>query len=295
MRKLALLVAAMGLVLANMLIWQNDPSVNRSASMPITPAPETSEFSGEPMWPSGDHEVAEPAGNRLVDDLATRMRNLLATSAPAEQDLVFTELLPQMIRIDPAAAARLAESLEPGPARTESLRRVAQLWASSNSADAQTWATQLPNVDERDLQLSFVCNEIASTDPARAVREVERLELGEHTDVMLQHFAQRWAERDFTAATGWAKTHPAGVLRDNLLARIALVQSTSAPAEAARLIVDEIAPGPIQIEATITLVHQWATRDIAGVTEWVALFPPGATKQRAEVEIAGIAVQQNPL
>jgi hypothetical protein len=282
-------------MLAGVLIRRDDPSNNSPAPPPITPVPTTHEFADEPMWPAGNREVSVPADNHFVADLTRRVRNLLATGDPADQDSVFTDLLPALIRIDPAAAARLAESLEPGPVRTESLRRVAQVWASSNSADAETWASQLADASERDLQLSFVCNEIASTDPARAVLEVERLDLGAHTDVMLQHFAQRWAAQDFTSAKAWAMAHAAGEQRDNLLIRIALVQSATAPAEAAQLIVDEIAPGPIQIEAAISVIHQWATRDIAGATAWVEIFPPGATKERAEREISRIAAHQNPL
>jgi hypothetical protein len=295
MNKPALLVAAMGLMVARVLTWQNDPSIKSSPTMPIMPFPKTHEFADEPMCPAVNREVAAPADNHRVDDLTRHLRNLLATGDPAVQDLVFTDLLPALIRIDPAAAARLAESLEPGPARTESLRTVAQVWASSNFADVETWAAQLPGAGERDLQLSFVCNQIANTDPARAVLEVERLDLGEHTDIMLEHFAQRWAAQDFIAAKAWAVAHPAGEQRDHLLARIALVQSATAPAEAGRLIVDQIAPGSIQIEATISVIHQWATRDITGATAWVELFPPGATKERAEGEISGIAAHQNPL
>jgi hypothetical protein len=294
MKKLALLVAATGFIVAGMLTWQEDPSINSSPPTPAAPVPKAHEFAHEPTWPAINREVAAPADDHLVNDLTRRVRNLLSTGDLADQDLVFTDLLPALIRIDPAAAARLAESLEPGPARTESLRRVAQVWASSSSADAETWAAQLPEVSERQLQLSLICNEVANTDPARAVLEVERLDLGEHRGVMLQHFAQRWAAQDLSAAKAWTMAHPAGEERDNLLARIALVQSGAAPAEAARLIVDQIAPGPIQIEATISVINQWARRDIAGATAWVELFPPGTTKERAEAEISGIAAQQNP-
>jgi hypothetical protein len=295
MRKLALLIIAIELLVAGVLIRRDDPSINSSASPPITPVPTTHEFAGEPMWQVRNREVTSPADNHLVDDLTRRVRNLLATGDPADQDLAFTDLLPTLIGIDPAAAARLAESLGPGPVRTESLRRVAQVWASSNSADAEAWAAQLPEVSERHLQLSLVLNEVANTNPALAVLEVERLDLGEHTNVMLQHFAQRWAAQDFPAAKAWAMAHPAGEQRDYLLARIALVQSGAAPAEAARLIVDQIAPGQIQVEATISVIRQWAQRDIAGATAWIELFPPGTTKERAEAEISGIAAQQNPL
>jgi hypothetical protein len=294
MKKPALLVAAIGLMVAGVLTGLDDVFINSSQSTPITPVPITHEFAKESVRTPINRDGSPPARNYLADDLSKRMRKLLATGDPADQDLASIDLLPALIRIDPAAAARLAESLELGPARTEFLRRVAQVWASTNSADAETWAAQLPDTSERDLQLGFVCNEIGSTDPTRAVREVEHLGLGEHTEVMLEHLTQRWAAQDFPAAKAWAMAHPAGELRDHLLARIALVQSASAPAEAARLIVDQIAPGPIQIEATITVIHQWATRDIAGATAWVKLFPAGAIKERAEGEISRIAALQNP-
>jgi hypothetical protein len=234
-----------------------------------------------------------PVFNDPADDLLKRVQQLLATGDYADRDLAYTNLLPALVKMKPDVAAQFAESVKSDLLRAETLRVVAQTWASLNPAEAENWSAQLPDSKERNLELSFVCNEVASTDAARAVRTVEQLGLGEHTEAMLQNFAERWAAQDFASAKAWVMAQPASEHRDNLLARIAFTQSATVPAEAAKLVAEQIPPGSIQNEAVISVVHQWGTRDMAGAVSWVEFFPSGLLKEHAEQELSGIAADQN--
>jgi hypothetical protein len=51
---------------------------------------------------------------------------------------------------------------------------------------------------------------------------------------------------------------PAGEIRDELLRRVAFVQAASAPAAAAKLVVEEIPSGPVQTEAILSVINRWA-------------------------------------
>jgi hypothetical protein len=70
---------------------------------------------------------------------------------------------------------------------------------------------------------------------------------------------------------------------------VALVWSKSDPAEAARLILDQIPAGDHQNEAVISVVYQWALQDKKEARAWVQLFPEGALRQRALNEITNSA------
>jgi len=234
-----------------------------------------------------------PIFNDPADDLLERVQRLFATGNSADRDLVYTNLLPALVRMNPSLAAQFAESTKSDLLRTDTLRTVAQTWALLDSEGAIGWAAQLPETAERNLELGYVCTEIASTDPTRAVQVVEQSGLGERTEAVLENIAQKWAAQDFPEAKAWAMAEPSGERRDTLLARIACVRAATAPVEAAQLIVDGIPSGSIQTEVVLSVISQWGVQDMAGVTAWVALFPPGPMKAYAEQQLSGIAAYQN--
>lgn len=104
----------------------------------------------------------------------------------------------------------------------------------------------------------------------------------------LENLTQQWAARNHAAALAWAMDQKAGVTRDRLIQRIAFVQAQSSPADAAWLVVEQIPSGAIQADAAISVLHQWALKDLAAAGAWVQRFPEGALKHRAEQEIQGL-------
>jgi hypothetical protein len=299
-----LVICGMGLILSGSLIWWNmthhDSSSTkkthdletRQTARQSTKRSEHPESIPARAGPVRPQSVA-PAINDSADYLLKRLQTFFAPGKSADRDFAYTNLLPALVKIKPEVAAQFAESINSDLLRADTLRVVAQAWASLNPTDAANWAAQLPDATERNLELSYVCVEIAATDPALAMQIVNQSGLGEHTDAVLQDIAQQWAEQDLSSASTWIEQLPAGKERNQIIERLAYVESKTDPADAARMVVSEIPAGLVQTEAAISVIHQWGKRDMAGAKAWVDAFPDGPVRDRAENELAGIAAYQN--
>jgi len=239
---------------------------------------------------------APPASSQPVegDDLALiqRIRAALASVNPDDRQLVFSKLLPALVRDNPTMAAQLADSLDKGSLRDDAMLCVARSWTVLDRQAAENWATQLPDSNDRDAMLTSVCFQVAEKDPRQAVIMAAQHNLENLPGSVMENLTQQWAARDFSGALSWIGEFPAGEQRDNMYARLALVQAQTSPMAAAQMVVQQIPPGPIQDEAAMSVVNQWATRDLAGATAWVKQFPPGPLRERAERELSGIAAYQ---
>ena len=140
--------------------------------------------------------------------------------------------------------------------------------------------------------MTDVCFQLARTNAAQAVAKAEHYELEAASETVLVNLVQQWAEQDLQSAANWIEARPAGEEREQMLWRLAIAQSAPAPGDAARLVIEQIPAGPVQMEATISVLHQWAVRDLTGAKAWVALFPIGALRERAENELSGVAAYQ---
>jgi hypothetical protein len=109
----------------------------------------------------------------------------------------------------------------------------------------------------------------------------------------MEDIALTWAGKDLADALSWAASQPAGNQRDEIMARVAFMESRTAPEAAANLVIDEIPPGPAQDEAVISVLHQWAIQDFASAKAWAELFPSGPVRERALAELSGIASTAN--
>jgi hypothetical protein len=223
-------------------------------------------------------------------ELLARIRESLASSDPTGREIVLTNLLAALVDVDPLAAAQFAETNEVAGTRDLILHRVAQLWAARDTSAALDWATGLGNARERDEILTDVFLQIAEkNDPAEAVRTYSRYVTDEKSHAGLEALAQRWAEKDFSSARDWVLSRHTGTQRDQLIARLAYVQSRTAPFEAATMVVGKIPEGRMQTEAVMTVLHQWALRDPVAAEQWVEKFPEGDLRTRAVNELNGIA------
>jgi len=198
----------------------------------------------------------------------------------------FLKLLADLAHADPAAAARLAQSA--GSLREAAMRVVAQNWAALDRAGAERWATQLPNPEERDTALNYLCYQVNQSDPVQAIRIARHHGIAGQKG-LIQNLTEQWAGKDFPSASAWASRQSASEERDQIYMRLALVLSKTAPRDAAELLIDEIPPGAVQTEAAISVVHQWAIGDYAGAAAWVVQFPSGDLRERAAQELAGFS------
>jgi hypothetical protein len=222
--------------------------------------------------------------------LMNQILALLAKGGPANINKVYNELLPALVRMDPLAAAAFAQSPEAAKWRSDLMMVVAQSWAKLNPDDAQKWASQLPNPPndptERDTMVSYVSFAIADTNPSRAVQVLEQCPINSmRREIMVENLAQQWAETDLQPLVSWISQLPAGDERDGLFARIANAQARTDAIKASTIVSENIAPGPIQAEAAVNVVKQWAWVDQGAASEWVNEFPPGSVHDRALMEL----------
>ena len=247
-----------------------------------------------PSSVGADVSEAPPSTGEMVARLTAAIREQLNSGDEAGRDLVLTNLLPRLVALDPAAAGRLAETIESEAGRQDVLRGVAQAWAGKDPAGALAWAARLPDTNEQRTTLSDIAFQIAHSDPAQAVDVAQQYHLGEGAGDVLPVLAMQWADKDLTAALAWAGNQPAGEQRDQIMARIAFVESQTSPAEAGARVLAQIPAGPVQEEAVMSVLHQWSLNDMAGASAWVELFPEGPLKKRALTELAVVGGQHTP-
>jgi hypothetical protein len=191
---------------------------------------------------------------------------------------------------DAPAAARFVVALDSQhPLREDVMRCLVKFWALHNAPAVLAWASQLPDPSERKFALSQACLQMSESDPPGAIQEAIKYRLHEADDGLLENLTAQWATEDLSAACDWVTRQPAGELRDRLMLHVALVWSKSDPAEAARLVLNQIPAGDNQNEAIISVVYQWALQDKEEAKAWVELFPEGVLRQRALNEIMNSA------
>jgi hypothetical protein len=223
--------------------------------------------------------------------VANEIQRALDSKDFAAHAAVFEKQIPALVKLDPWAAARLAEaSPEGGEWRTELLRTVAQKWAAADPEGASKWIAQLSNPNERDTVLSCACFQIADLNPSLAIQTLIEQGVGsERREVMLGNLAQQWAAQDVSAAAAWARSCQPGRVRDALFLHIAIAQSKVDPEDAAAIVSQQIAPGSSQEEAALAVMQAWAKQDGEGALAWANRFPPGALRDRVLREVPQIS------
>jgi hypothetical protein len=289
--KTKIFLAVIGILIAGAALTLWKPASPAPASVSISPpaATNSAHSASELGERTGAARRVRPSVENDPAQLLARIQEALSSTNPDERDIVFTHLLAALVRIDPLAAARFAETNHLGDTHYLILHRVAQLWAARDTSAALDWAATLSNFLERDEVLTDVFLQIAESNPAEAVRTRSRYVTDEKSNAGLEALTQRWAERDFPAARDWALSRNAGAPRDQLIARLAYVQSQTAPFDAATLVVENVPEGRTQTEAVIAVLHQWALRDLAAAEKWVEQFPESELRTRAVNELSGIA------
>jgi len=138
------------------------------------------------------------------------------------------------------------------------------------------------------------CLAIAEHDPFAAMIMAVENHLQEVDSGLSASLVARWAAQDFERAYEWTKAQEPGPPRDEMFARLAYLRAQADPAAAARLVATDIPAGPVQDEAVISVIHQWALQDPHGAAIWAESLPDETLRQRASEEIAGLAAASFP-
>ena len=171
------------------------------------------------------------------------------------------------------------------------MRIVFREWAAISPHDALAWISTKCAERDRNEAREFACHRVAEDHPKLAFALAWQAG-GDTATPLVQDLAQQWAGADAAAARDWALALPAGADRDEILSRVCQVLSQTDPSSAGVIVSREISAGPVQDEAAMSVLHQWAIRDFTSASEWIALFPEGSLRTRAEEELAGIGEYQ---
>lgn len=148
-------------------------------------------------------------------------------------------------------------------------------------------AARIEAPEPRSSALARVCYQWAEFDPRGAVERAIGWQL-EDVPGLLENLALQWASADLPAARAWTESQPPGEFRSELVTRIGFALAQSDPEAAANYVVREMEPGPGQEEAAISVLHQWLQKEPDAARAWVEEFPPGAMRDRALQEVAGM-------
>lgn len=283
MKKLSLCLLITGVLAAGLTVGLRPPVAIKSAVV-VTPPPATLVTTPSARTPDAVPGPAQPpAPTRLPAEV--ELARALRSGNAADRDRAFTVLLPDLVARDPSIAGHLALAWEPGAVRNELLSQFIRRWAAADIGGVITWVTSL--LDETDQQNAAVAAtaQVAQDDPAGAIELAQLLHIGVD-DGSLERLAQLWTEERPGEALDWIVHRPADPLRDRLLARIAWTRAQREPAEAAGLVLNHMTPGDARDAALLAVVRQWAVRDPAPATAWVAQFPAGTLHTRALAELA---------
>lgn len=182
-----------------------------------------------------------------------------------------------------AARAVVSPSL-----REEMTRRAVQEWAAQDAVAAIEWAAGLSDANESRMAMQQICARLADDDPSAAIRLAMDHELDGGPGDFIGGLAGAWAGRDLDAAREWVESQPQGELRDGLMGAIVFELAKTDPLEAARLVAEKMGGGEPQMEAAVSVIHQWASRDPRAAAAWVDSFPEGDLKERGRRELFAV-------
>lgn len=277
------LVAVLGIVAGSRLIAPaSQGRVPPGGGRPAIPsrAGAMRQENGKTTEPTPRETPGEFAGFPAAIEMA------LGEADPVARDRALVKLFSAWLEKDGTEPALFAEAMNPPELREEMLRRLLDAWVPKDAAQAMAWATRFPD-GTGALWVSYICAKAGENDPALAIRLAIESEVEVPLN-LLENLTAVWAARDGKAARAWVEGQPAGEVRDHMMARIVHALAQGNPTEAAKMVSTDIPPGDVQIEAAISVVHQWARKDLAGAEDWVSRFPDGPLRDRAAAELAGM-------
>jgi hypothetical protein len=268
-------------------VWKQSSAEKQQSIDPDSPAPSTNHHSSARRQLDPEsvqvNKLTSTATREVVtpESIALKLRS----GNQADKDLALTKLLPQLIEQEPAKAAKFIESLEPWAWRIEAMHLLARAWAKQNVEAAATWAARLKSKDEKLTALSDIVIQANQSDPKEALVLCEKYDFATYNPSTVHSTLQALAKQDSQAAIEWVQQQPDLDFRNEAYSQIAMATASQDPSAAAQLVTSVMTPGSTQEEAAMSILHQWILKDPKGAKAWVAVFPNGDFRQRAEDEL----------
>ena len=257
---------------------------------PSTGSGKTEEPASPAMYPHGPGAARTKGPIRAgtaygtAESLEELAEASLRSPDPQHKETALSTLLPDLIRRDIGRAAELAARLEPWASADEAVALVLDAWLERDPDAAAAWCSRLKGTAAASRWTAYLCQGVAAARPEHAMRLAEEHGLGGDENVT-GNIIHSWARLDLSSAIRWAESQADAAFRDNAWNRIARSLAESDAATAATLAVEKIAPGPVQEETVISVLFLWKKRDPEAAAAWVALFPEGPLRERAEGEL----------
>ena len=248
--------------------------------------PETSEPQENPFTSTS----RASAHASLLGDFPTGFHAIVLGEDCVRRDGELAELAGRWMEKNPLEALDFARQLPAGEVRETFLRQLLVSWAGKDIQAALSWSDQLENEAERKYARSMLCVAFSeqSGKPDQALELALQHGAEEGGDGLLENLTMQWAARETPAALEWTCHQPAGEWRDRLMARVVFVLAKSDPFNAACHVAKEMEPGPMQNEAAISVLHQWAMSDFTAASNWAETLPAGMLRDRAMNELTGL-------
>ncbi|MDB6077561.1 MAG: hypothetical protein JWO82_1308, partial [Akkermansiaceae bacterium] len=197
------------------------------------------------------------------------------------------KLLGAWAEMNPAEAAtalsKLATEDQPDACRT-----LAATWTRNDPDEALAWARGLPAGDLRGEALTGIGHEEAFANPRRAIELAQEAGATPGAAEVIDQAVTTWAASDAQAAMTWGKEIAEPALREKVLAGVAVSWADRDPYAAANLVIDSVGEGQLEENSLVGIVQRIALGDMAGARDWVAQFPEGRMRERAEAELVRI-------
>ena len=141
--------------------------------------------------------------------------------------------------------------------------------------------------------MNCILSEMAPENPKEALEIAEREFGGERAELTLRSLSREWAMKDLESALTWVSSRGPGEGRDGLFYEMALSAAARDPQRGARIVAEQISPGPIQSAAALAVLDEWAQSDLVAASEWMSQFPSGQTRDHAMLHLGRMAFYQS--
>jgi hypothetical protein len=226
-------------------------------------------------------------------DFRNRFQEAASINNCIHRDAELLAIARRWIEADPEKALSFARQISGTEVKTTFLRQLLVSWAERDAAAAMAWTIQLSETTERMAAMATISTTLAASDPRSALElAIQHGADQEDAGGLLENLAMQWAERETSTALKWVGTQPNSEWHDRLIARVAFVLAKSDPRSAAFHVAEEMEPGPMQDEAAISILHQWAMIDSESAAQWVGSFTAGPLRERALGELTCLSEQK---
>ncbi len=243
--RVALLVIGAGLgalVTQALFVAPHDASRNEAAAQ-VANAPQASSHTDPagPVRPDAaprmtvQSKTSQPSqrGVSASDDLSQAIASIQQLTNRLDKARAIRQLVAQLLKTDPQAAAKLALSLDPSLERDNVIGLVARSWGASDPAAAIAWAQDLSPSLGRNRAVQEIVTAWAASDPRTAANFLLTQPQGNLFNSLASTLAAQWATTDPGGAGKWVLENLTGQAQNNAVAALAVAWARKAPVDAA--------------------------------------------------------------